>query len=179
MSEAVQVGSTVAAGLVREPVAKHLRDEGLARTATGCSGGSVYCLLDGRVDDWGERLLAQLAQDVVGAAAELAGGRERGALVVGPVAHLQEVLVVGLGMTKSAYSCHGANRDTSIGRTSRVCRHPRRRVPHSCGRPRVCGDQGSTTSSRRACNALAPDDVATRDRSPAPSSGSGLVVVRL
>jgi hypothetical protein len=54
-------------------------------------------LLDVRVDGC-ERLLAELAQDVVGAAAEFACDRERGALVVGSLAHLQEVLVVGRGL---------------------------------------------------------------------------------
>src|SRR6266545_7755047 len=78
---------------------KHLRDDELARTAIAWLGSSMDRLLDVRVDvDGRERLLAELAQDVVGAAAELAGDRERGALVVGPFAHLQEVLVVGRGL---------------------------------------------------------------------------------
>jgi hypothetical protein len=64
---------------------EHLSDEELARTAIGWSGGSVHRLLD---VGWCERLLAELAQDVVGAAAELARERERGALVVGSFAHL-------------------------------------------------------------------------------------------
>src|SRR6266540_6817395 len=73
-----------------------LCDDELARTAIAWLGGSVDRLLDVRVDvDGCERLLAEFAQDVVGAAAEFACDRERGAFVVGPLAHLQEVGVVG------------------------------------------------------------------------------------
>jgi hypothetical protein len=72
----------------------------MGRGARGCwrgSGGSFDRLL-GLVElDGGERLLAELAQDVVGAAAELARDREAGAVVVDPLPHLAEVGVVGGG----------------------------------------------------------------------------------
>src|SRR6266540_858992 len=59
-------------------------------------GGSCDRRLGLRVAlDGGERLLAELAQDVVGAPAELAGNREAGAVVVDPLGNLQVVGVVG------------------------------------------------------------------------------------
>src|SRR5712692_7661567 len=59
-------------------------------------GGSCDRLLCCRsVLDGAERLLAELAQDVVGAPAELAGNREAGAVVVDPLRDLAVVGVVG------------------------------------------------------------------------------------
>src|SRR6266536_2181344 len=59
-------------------------------------GGSLDRLLGVRVAlDGGERFVAELAQDVVGAAAELAGNGEAGAVVVDPLGDLQVVAVVG------------------------------------------------------------------------------------
>ena len=59
-------------------------------------GGSCDRLLGLRVAlDGGERFLAELAQDVVGASAELAGNREAGAVVVDPLGNLQVLGVVG------------------------------------------------------------------------------------
>ena len=84
----IVLGGGTCAGAGRE----HLRDDERARTASGWSGGSADRLLDGRVDvDGRKRVLAELAQDVVGAAAELTRDRERGAFVVSPFAHMQEV----------------------------------------------------------------------------------------
>src|SRR5438094_3473962 len=60
------------------------------------SGGSCdrllvrRCLLDG-----GERLLAEFAQDVVGAPTEFARNREAGTVVVDPPGDLEVVAVVG------------------------------------------------------------------------------------
>ncbi len=85
----------LAAGSVREPAAKHLRDDGLTRAGAGLSGGSLYRLLGLRLGlDRGERLIAQFAQDVVGAAAELAGDREAGAVVVDPARDLEVIVMV-------------------------------------------------------------------------------------
>src|SRR6266508_1803870 len=59
-------------------------------------GGSLDRLLGVRVAlDGGERFVAELAQDVVRPAAELAGNREAGAVVVDPRGNLQVVGVVG------------------------------------------------------------------------------------
>src|SRR6266571_2758288 len=69
------------------------------------SGGSLD-RLPGLVElDGGERLLAELTQDVVGAAAELARNRETGAVVVDPLAHLAEVGVVGGGAASGRLGC--------------------------------------------------------------------------
>src|SRR5215207_8700060 len=59
-------------------------------------GGSCDRLLGVRVAvDGGECFVAELAQDVVGAPAELAGDREAGAGVVEPLGDLEVVGVVG------------------------------------------------------------------------------------
>jgi hypothetical protein len=85
----------LAAGSVREPAAKHLRDDGLTRAGAGLLGRSLDRLLGLRLGfNRGERLIAQFAQDVVGAAAELAGDREAGAVVVDPSGDLEVVVVV-------------------------------------------------------------------------------------
>src|SRR6266498_818604 len=61
-----------------------------------CLGGSSDRLLFRRcLLDRGERLVAELAEDVVGAPAELAGNREAGAVVVDPVGDLEVVAAVG------------------------------------------------------------------------------------
>src|SRR6266511_2842758 len=60
-----------------------------------CLGGSSDRLLVRWLLDRGERLLAELAQDVVGAPAELARDREAGAVVVDPVGDLEVVAAVG------------------------------------------------------------------------------------
>src|SRR6266536_5393729 len=58
--------------------------------------GSCDRLLRVRVAlDGGERLVAELTQDVVGAPTELAGNREAGAVMVDPLGNLQVVAVVG------------------------------------------------------------------------------------
>src|SRR5712691_10906002 len=60
------------------------------------SGGSCDRLLGVRVAfGGGERFLAELAQDVVRAPAELADNREAGAVVIDPLGNLQVVGVVG------------------------------------------------------------------------------------
>src|SRR6266545_56064 len=59
------------------------------------SGGSCDRLLVGWPLDRGERLLAELAEEVVGASAELAGNREAGAVVVDPLGDLEVVAAVG------------------------------------------------------------------------------------
>src|SRR5712691_4931939 len=53
-------------------------------------GGSCDRLLDG-----GEGLIAQFAEDVVGAPAELAGKRDTGAVMVDPLGDLEVVVAVG------------------------------------------------------------------------------------
>src|SRR6266508_933389 len=59
-------------------------------------GGSCDRRLSVRVAlDGGERFVAELAQDVVRAPAELAGNREAGAVVIDPLGNLQVVAVVG------------------------------------------------------------------------------------
>src|SRR6266516_1036288 len=59
-------------------------------------GGSCDRLLGVRVAlAGGERFVAELAQDVVRAPAELAGNREAGPVVVDPLGNLQVVGVVG------------------------------------------------------------------------------------
>jgi hypothetical protein len=58
------------------------------------SGGSVDELRSRRVGR-GECVVAELAQDVVGAPAEFAGDREAGAVVVDPLGDVQVVGVVG------------------------------------------------------------------------------------
>src|SRR6266508_10121 len=64
--------------------------------ALAWSGGSCDRLLRVRVAlDGGERLVAELTQDVVRAPTELAGNREAGAVVVDPLGNLQVVAVVG------------------------------------------------------------------------------------
>ena len=85
----------LAAGSVREPAAKHLRDDGLTRAGAGLLGGSLDRLLGLRLGfNRGERLIAQFTQDVVGAAAELAGDREAGAVVVDPACDPEVIVVV-------------------------------------------------------------------------------------
>src|SRR6266511_953605 len=74
---------------------KHLRDDGLARAGAGLLGGSLDRLLGLRLGfNRGERLIAQFTQDVVGAAAELAGDREAGAVVVDPACDPEVIVVV-------------------------------------------------------------------------------------
>src|SRR5207247_11414586 len=59
-------------------------------------GGSCDRLLGVRVAlDGGERFVAELAQDVVRAPAELAGNREAGPVVIDPLGNLPVVGVVG------------------------------------------------------------------------------------
>ncbi len=58
------------------------------------SGGSVDELCSWRVA-WGECVVAEFAQDVVGAPAEFACDREAGAVVVDPLGDVQVVGVVG------------------------------------------------------------------------------------
>ena len=58
------------------------------------SGGSVDELCSRRVAR-GERVVAEFAQDVVGASAEFACDREAGAVVVDPLGDVQVVGVVG------------------------------------------------------------------------------------
>ena len=84
----------LAAGGLGEPAAEHLRDEGALRVG-GWSGGFRACLLVCRLIERGESLLAEFAQDVVGAPAELAGNREAGARMVEPRCDLQVVAAVG------------------------------------------------------------------------------------
>jgi hypothetical protein len=60
---------------------------------SGCGGD--HLLAKRRGLDRCERLVAELAQDVEGAAAELARDRRTGAVVVDPPRHLPVVLVVG------------------------------------------------------------------------------------
>src|SRR5438034_9606952 len=86
----------LAAGSVREPAAKHLRADGRPRAVLACLGGSLDRLLGlWLAFDGGERRIAQFAQDVVGAPAELARDRQAGAVVVDPGGDLQVVTVVG------------------------------------------------------------------------------------
>jgi hypothetical protein len=59
------------------------------------SGGSWERLLVCCLVNRGERLLAEFAQGVVGASAELAGDREAGAGVAEPLGDLEVVGVVG------------------------------------------------------------------------------------
>src|SRR5438132_13609999 len=59
------------------------------------SGGSCDRLLVGWLLDRRERLLAEFAQEVVGAPAELAGDREAGTGVAEPLGDLEVVGVVG------------------------------------------------------------------------------------
>ena len=86
----------LAAGSIREPTANHRRDDGQARRIRCRSGcGGDHLLADRCGLDRGERLVAELAQDLVGAPAELAGDREAGAVVVDPAGDLAVVLVLG------------------------------------------------------------------------------------
>jgi len=57
------------------------------------SGGSVDELRSRRVG-WGECVVAEFAQDVVGAPAEFARDREAGAVVVDPACDLEVIVVV-------------------------------------------------------------------------------------
>src|SRR6266702_5903763 len=68
---------------------------GRARVLMSLGGSCARLLFRDRFFDRGERLLAQLAEDVVGAAAELAGDREAGPRVVEPLGDLEVVGVVG------------------------------------------------------------------------------------
>jgi len=80
---------------VREPAAKHLRDDGLTRAGAGLSGGSWDRLLGLRLGfNRSERLIAQFTEDVVGAAAAFAGDREAGPVVVDPACDLEVIVVV-------------------------------------------------------------------------------------
>ena len=65
-----------------------------ARTGSGQAAASTSLLVVAGVDR-GECVVAELAQDVVGAAAEFARDREAGAVVVDPLGDLQVVGVVG------------------------------------------------------------------------------------
>jgi hypothetical protein len=83
----------LAAGSIREPTANHRRDDGRAREmCRGSSCGGDHLLAKRRGLDRCERLVAELAQDVEGAAAELARDRRTGAVVVDPPRHLPVVL---------------------------------------------------------------------------------------
>src|SRR5512133_3477168 len=67
-----------------------------ARRVVTCLRGSLDRLLGSRLAfGGGERCIAQFAQDVVGASAELARDRQAGAVVVDPTGDLQVVAVVG------------------------------------------------------------------------------------
>ena len=70
---------------------------GMARTVLIGLGGGPDQLLGSweQLVDGGERFVAELAQDVVGAAAELARDRQAGALVVAALPNLQVVAVSG------------------------------------------------------------------------------------
>ena len=122
--KAAQGRWALAAGGLGEPAAEHLRDDGQASrppraggrwrrgvwgsrpqsifVTTGrrarlqaWSGGSCDRLLVGWLLDRRERLLAEFAQEVVGAPAELAGDREAGTGVAEPLGDLEVVGVVG------------------------------------------------------------------------------------
>ena len=74
------VGASLGRRTCAEAGRKHLRDDEMARTAIGWSGGSAHRLFDVHVDvDRRERLLAEFAQDVEGAAprATLSTSRKR------------------------------------------------------------------------------------------------------
>src|SRR5215211_4468662 len=83
----------LAAGALRELAARHRLMMG-ERTAIG-SGGGVDESSGRRCVGRGECVVAELAQDVVGAAAEFARDGEAGAVVVDPLGDLQVVGVVG------------------------------------------------------------------------------------
>ena len=85
----------LAAGGLGERAAEHLRDDGRARVLMCLGGGSDRFLFGGCVFDRGERVLAELAEDVIGAPAELAGDREAGAIVIDSVGDLEVVAAVG------------------------------------------------------------------------------------
>src|SRR5436190_14817141 len=68
---------------------------GRARVLMCLGGSSDRFLFGGCVFDRGERVLAELAEDVVGAPAELAGDREAGAIVIDSVGDLEVVAAVG------------------------------------------------------------------------------------
>jgi hypothetical protein len=81
---------------VREPAAKHLRADGRPCAVLACLGGSLDRLLGlWLAFDRRERRIAEFAQDVVGAPAELARDRQAGAVVVDPGGDLEVVTVVG------------------------------------------------------------------------------------
>jgi hypothetical protein len=79
----------LAAGALRELAARHRFDDGRAHGEW--LGGRVEVLRDRR----GECVVAELAQEVVGAAAEFARDGEAGAVVVDPCCDVQVVGVVG------------------------------------------------------------------------------------
>jgi hypothetical protein len=66
----------------------------MGERATITSSGSVDELRCRRVN-WGECVVAELAQEMVGAPAEFARDREAGAVVVDPLGDVQVVGVVG------------------------------------------------------------------------------------
>jgi len=82
----------LAAGALRELAARHRSDDGQAHGEW--LGGSVDECRSRRVG-WGECVVAEFAQDVVGAPAEFARDREAGAVVVDPFCDLEVVGVVG------------------------------------------------------------------------------------
>jgi hypothetical protein len=92
--EAVQRRWALAAGALRELAARHRSDDGQAHGES--LGGNVDGLGDRRlVARGGECVVAELTQEVVGAAAELARDREAGTVVVDPLGDLQVVGMVG------------------------------------------------------------------------------------
>jgi hypothetical protein len=82
----------LAAGALRELAARHRFDDGQAHGEW--LGGSVDELRSRQLGR-GECVVAEFAQDVVGAPAEFARDGEAGAVVVDPVCDLQVVGVVG------------------------------------------------------------------------------------
>jgi hypothetical protein len=82
----------LAAGALRELAARHRSDDGQAHD--GWLGGGVDELRSRQVGR-GECVVAEFAQDVVGAPAEFARDGEAGAVVVDPFCDLEVVGVVG------------------------------------------------------------------------------------
>lgn len=91
--EAVQAGG-VGGGSIAGAGRKGIGVIAGARVVIGL-GRDVDGRCPGRWSDRCECVVVELAQDVVGAAAELARDREAGAVVVDPVGDLQVVRVVG------------------------------------------------------------------------------------
>src|SRR6266487_3063204 len=90
--------------------------------ALAWSGGSCDRRLGVPVAlDGGERFVAELAQDVVRAPAELARNREAGAVVIDPLGNLQVVAVVG-GARPGAWGAQTQSRGESSGFAGRLSR---------------------------------------------------------